>query len=82
MRALAVFASSEAGRFHAEVCRQWGTDPAASLEPIDDVLAANLRSALTITLAHDRRPQKDEASSHAELVEKARREAARLRSVT
>ena len=53
MRALAHFASSEAGKAFARIEDRWGRDPAASLEPIDDVLAHNLRAALVVTLAED-----------------------------
>ena len=53
MRELASFASSDAGKAFARIEQHWGRDPAASLEPIDDVLAHNLRAALVLTLTED-----------------------------
>ena len=53
MRALAVFASSDAGKAFARIEERWGRDPAASLEPVDDVLAHNLRAAFITALAED-----------------------------
>jgi N-acyl-D-aspartate/D-glutamate deacylase len=50
---LAAFASSNAGKAFARIEERWGRDPAAALEPIDDVLAHNLRAALLVTLAED-----------------------------
>lgn len=50
---LAAFASSDAGKAFARIEERWGRDPAAALEPIDDVLAHNLRAAFIITLAAD-----------------------------
>ena len=53
MRELAAFASSDAGKAFARIEERWGRDPAASLEPIDDVLAHNLRAAFISALAED-----------------------------
>ena len=53
MRELAAFASSDAGKAFARIEERWGRDPAASLEPIDDVLAHNLRAAFITALAED-----------------------------
>lgn len=53
MRVLASFASSDQGKSFARIEQHWGRDPAASLEPIDDVLAHNLRAALLVTLAEE-----------------------------
>ena len=53
MRALASFASSDAGKAFARIERYFDRDPAAFLEPIDDVLAHNLRAAFVLTLARD-----------------------------
>lgn len=50
MRALASFASSDSGKTYGRVCEMWGVDPAASLEEVDDVLAANLRLALAVSM--------------------------------
>ena len=56
MKVLADFASSGAGKTFARIEQHWGRDPAASLEPVDDVLAHNLRAALLLTLAEDETP--------------------------
>ena len=55
MKVLADFALSETGKLYGRVCEQWGVDPAASLEEVDDVLAANLRLALLVSM-NDREP--------------------------
>jgi len=57
VRELAAFASSEAGKVFARIEQHWGRDPAAALEPVDDVLAHNLRAALLFTLAEDETPE-------------------------
>ena len=59
MKVLAAFASSEAGKTYGRVCEIWGVDPAASLEEIDDVLAANLRLALVVTMNESTEPEVD-----------------------
>jgi hypothetical protein len=56
VRALAAFAVSDLGRYYAGVCRLWGIDPAAFLEKEDDVMAFNLRAALTKSLAAEPEP--------------------------
>jgi hypothetical protein len=53
VRALASFASSDAGIAFARIERYFDRDPAAFLEPVDDVLAHNLRAAFVLTLARD-----------------------------
>jgi hypothetical protein len=53
VRALAAFAASDVGRYYAGLHRLWGTDPAAFLEREDDLMAFNLRAALTRALADD-----------------------------
>lgn len=53
MRALASFASSEAGKTFARIEQHFGRDPAGSLEELDDVLAHNLRAALIASLAEE-----------------------------
>ncbi len=50
---LASFASSEGGKAFARIEERYGRDPAASFEPLDDVLAHNLRAAFVVTLADD-----------------------------
>ena len=50
MKVLAAFARSDAGKTYGRVCEMWGVDPAASLEEVDDVLAANLRLALAFSM--------------------------------
>jgi len=50
VRELAAFASSDAGKTYGRICEMWGVDPAASLEEVDDVLAANLRLALAVSM--------------------------------
>ena len=59
MRELAAFASSDAGKAFARIEERWGRDPAASLEPIDDVLAHNLRAALIVAMAEGE-PESDD----------------------
>jgi hypothetical protein len=59
VRALADFASSDAGKAFARIEERFGRDPAASLESLDDVLAHNLRAALVLTLAGDK-PEAEE----------------------
>jgi hypothetical protein len=59
MREIAAFASSEDGKIFARIEERWGRDPAASLEPHDDVLAHNLRAALILALAEED-PEKDD----------------------
>ena len=66
MKVLADFASSAAGKTYGRVCEMWGVDPAASIEEVDDVLAANLRLALVVTM-NDAEPEQ------VDMVEKARR---------
>jgi hypothetical protein len=44
---------SETGRYYAGLHRAWGTDPAAFLEEEDDLMAFNLRAALTRALASE-----------------------------
>ena len=53
MREVAAFASSANGKAFARIEERWGRDPAASLEPVDDVLAHNLRAALVMALGED-----------------------------
>lgn len=53
MRELAAFASSGAGKAFARIEERWGRDPAAALEPFDDVLAHNLRAAFAMTLRRE-----------------------------
>ena len=67
MKALAAFASSDAGKAFARIEERWGRDPAASLESVDDVLAHNLRAAFILTLAEE---PEDE---HHALIEKTRK---------
>jgi len=57
VRALAAFAASDTGRYYASLHRLWGTDPAAFLEQEDDLMAFNLRAALTRTLASESEPE-------------------------
>lgn len=57
MRTLAAFAASESGRYYAGLHRAWGTDPAAFLEQEDDLMAFNLRAALTRALASEPEPE-------------------------
>ena len=59
MREVAAFASSDAGKAFARIEERWGRDPAASLEPVDDVLAHNLRAALIVSMAEDA-PESDD----------------------
>ena len=72
MRVLASFASSGAGKTYGRVCEMWGVDPAAPLEEIDDVLAANLRLALVVTM-------NESTESDIDRIEKARRAGADIR---
>ena len=65
MKVLADFASSDAGKTYGRVCEMWGVDPAASLEEVDDVLAANLRIALAFSM---NKPEPEQV----DMVEKAR----------
>jgi N-acyl-D-aspartate/D-glutamate deacylase len=53
VKQLAAFASSDAGKAFARIEERFGRDPAASLEPLDDVLAHNLRAAFVVTLADE-----------------------------
>lgn len=46
---IAAFAMSPQGDIYRSVCEHWGVDPGAPLEPVDDVLAFNLRAALLVT---------------------------------
>jgi hypothetical protein len=46
MAAVAAFADSDEGRFHALVSQSYGVDPAAGLR--DDVVTVNLRAALYV----------------------------------
>jgi hypothetical protein len=57
VRALAAFAASDFGRYYAGLHRYWGTDPAAFLEEEDDLMALNLRAALTRVLASEPEPE-------------------------
>jgi hypothetical protein len=66
VKVLAAFASSDAGRVYGRVCEMWGVDPAASLEEVDDVLAANLRVALAFSMNKSEPEEVD-------MVDKARR---------
>ena len=66
MREVAAFASSDAGKAFARIEERWGRDPAAALEPIDDVLAHNLRAALVFALAEDA-PEPDDPGEAARL---------------
>ena len=75
MRGLASFASSDAGKAFARIEDRWGRDPAAALEPIDDVLAHNLRAAFIITLAED-----GESDDHAGRVEQTQKAGEAIRS--
>jgi len=65
VKVLAAFASSAAGKTYGRVCEMWGVDPAASLEEVDDVLAANLRLALAFSM-NETEPEQ------ADMVEKTR----------
>jgi hypothetical protein len=81
VREIAAFASSDVGKSYAQVERFWGRDPAAFLEPVDDVLAHNLRVALVVALHEDATDgPHEEAARHVDLVERARRTAAELRA--
>jgi hypothetical protein len=62
---LADFARSDIGKTYGRVCEMWGVDPAASLEEVDDVLAANLRMALAFVMNQSEPEEVD-------MVEKAR----------
>jgi hypothetical protein len=57
VKALAAFAASDFGRYYAGLHRYWGTDPAAFLEQEDDLMALNLRAALSKTLASQDEPE-------------------------
>ena len=59
MAALAAFAASDAGQFHALVSQRYGVDPASGIG--DGVIAANLRAALFVTSKRegDAEPQTD-----------------------
>jgi hypothetical protein len=72
VKVLADFASSDAGKTYGRVCEMWGVDPAASLEESDEVLAANLRLALAVSM------NKSEPES-VDMVEKARQAGANIR---
>jgi hypothetical protein len=69
VKQLAAFASSDAGKAFARIEQHFGRDPAAWLEPIDDVLAHNLRAAFVMTLGE---------SEPEDPAEKARAAAARF----
>lgn len=73
MRGLASFASSDTGKTFARVEQYWGRDPAAALEPLDDVLAHNLRAALMLTMARDVPGEPEDP------VERTKRAGARIR---
>lgn len=60
MRVLASFASSDAGKAFARIEDRFGRDPARFLEPVDDVLAHNLRAALIMNLADDEPHQSED----------------------
>lgn len=52
---------------YARINDRWGTDPAAWLEPIDDVLAYNFRVALLTRLGRGKEEEMDpEARKHLE----------------
>ena len=72
MKVLADFALSEAGKIYGRTCEIWGVDPAASLEEVDDVLAANLRLALVVSMNKSEPEQAD-------MVEKTRLAGADIR---
>ena len=77
MRGLASFASSDSGKAFARTERYWGRDPAATLEPLDDVLAYNLRAAFMVALGESEpKPESD----HAAQVEKTRTAGEEIRS--
>jgi hypothetical protein len=81
--ALASFVSTPVGTLYGRVCEKWGRDPAAFLEPVDDVLAFDFRAALTLAMAaEDAEDEPDEATKHHRLVTRAREASAELRSVT
>jgi hypothetical protein len=61
---LATFASSDAGKAFARIEERFGRDPAASLEPLDDVLAHNLRAALVVSLAKDVETPEEDPVEH------------------
>jgi hypothetical protein len=69
VRALAAFASSDAGRAFARVEDRFGRDPAAALEPIDDVLAHNLRVAFCVVEDQET----EEPDPHREAIERTRK---------
>ena len=75
MKVLADFALSEAGKAFARIEDRWGRDPAAALEPVDDVLAHNLRAAFIVSLAEDVEPD-----DHAALVEQTRQAGEEIRN--
>jgi hypothetical protein len=68
VRDLAAFASSDAGKAFARIEERFGRDPAAWLEPIDDVLAHNLRAAFVLTL-NESEPE----DPHTAAIEKTRK---------
>jgi len=72
VKVLADFARSDVGRTYGRVCEMWGVDPAASLEEVDDVLAANLRLALAFSMNQTEPEQVD-------MVEKTRQAGADIR---
>ena len=73
MREVAAFASSDAGKAFARIEERWGRDPAASLEPLDDVLAHNLRAALIVSMADDK-PEDDPVERARQAGEQIRRQ--------
>lgn len=79
MRELASFASSGAGKAFARIEQHWGRDPAAALEPVDDVLAHNLRAALLMTLAEDEAEIQRAEAAGDRAVEQAKAAGARIR---
>lgn len=56
MAMVGAFAASDQGRFYASVCHDWRVDPGAPIA--DDVVAFNLRAALTLATA-ERAPADD-----------------------
>ena len=68
---------------YGQVCEFWGVDPAAALEPVDDVLAFNLRAGLAMELARERREPtagNPEATNHLALVGRAHEGSEKLRA--
>jgi hypothetical protein len=79
VRALAAFASSDAGKAFARIEQHWGRDPAADLEEIDDVLAHNLRAAFVLTLADSATKEVEEEDEHRAEIDRVRKAGDALR---